>query len=319
MRNRLSPKLGLVKASLLAGAAAAAVVGPFSIGFTNAPLLEGSQTAAAPGKAKFEVAAIKLSAPPQMVGGSMMGGILARAPECGGGPGTRSPGRYSCSSATLGYMIRQAFGLKPYEIGPDVAASGPEYDVTAKIPPGATAEQVRIMMQNLLMERFKLTYHFEKKPMEVYELTAGEGGPKLKVSSPEMPPSENGRAPARHGLSTTKVPGVGASIRATDSTVEQLARFLSNQTGRPVLDATGLAGRFDFRLVFGADMPASDPPTHSYSSMSGSASVQAPMPRGNEPPLRRAIQQQLGLKLEQKKAYINYFVLDHVEKVPTEN
>ncbi|MGO9255964.1 MAG: TIGR03435 family protein [Bryobacteraceae bacterium] len=62
------------------------------------------------------------------------------------------------------------------------------FDITAKIPPGTTKEQFRLMQQNLLAERFKLTVHHEKKESQVYELTVGKNGPKLKESAgPETP------------------------------------------------------------------------------------------------------------------------------------
>jgi uncharacterized protein (TIGR03435 family) len=94
--------------------------------------------------------------------------------------------------------------------------------------------------------------------------------------------------------------------RAADETMEQLASNLGAQLGRPVTDATGLKGKYDFTLSWAVG------------SIGGAAPASSAEP-DNGPTLLQAIQSQLGLKLEQKKIPVDFLVVDHIEKVPTEN
>jgi len=258
----------------------------------------------------FEVASVKPSPPPQ---GSM------RTQGCFGGPGTRSPGQYVCTDATVAIMVRTAFGLKSYQLPGVSMTSGPSYDVRAPIPQGTTQAQLRIMLQNLLIERFKLAYHFEKREMPVYALVVGKNGPKLKISVPESPPPAGGdpaapvfppkRTMGPYGVSVPRLPrgatssGLTASgvksFSASAATMDTLVEYLSRELGSPVTDATGLTGEYDYTLVFlseAAQSVDSDAPT-----------------------LVTAIQEQLGLKLERDKGLVDVIFIDHVEKNPTAN
>ena len=106
-------------------------------------------------------------------------------------------------------------------------------------------------------------------------------------------------------------------MSASDSTVEQIVGILSNQLGRPVTDATGLKGKYDFTLTFTGDVPGGRGPSMSVSMDGGPAP--APPPESDAPTIFAAVQQQLGLKLEAKKGDVDIFVIEHVEKNPTEN
>ena len=273
----------------------------------------------------FEVASVKPSAPPEVIEAG--GRVMARRMGCSGGPGTSSPGQYTCANATIGIMVRQAFGLKPYQLPSVGMSDGPKYDVTAKIPAGATREQVLAMMQNLLIERFKLTYHYEKKEMQVYELVVGKGGPKLKESPPEPPPAADG-APAaappppssgrttmgpdgfpvlpsrRGGMSIVMMSNGGRRIAASDSTMEQIVGLLSNQLGLPVIDATGLTGKHDFTLTFTDTSSSPGGPSMSVSVDGGSAA--APPAESDAPTIFAAVQEQLGLRLAPKERRHRY-------------
>jgi uncharacterized protein (TIGR03435 family) len=88
--------------------------------------------------------------------------------------------------------------------------------------------------------------------------------------------------------------------------MEQIVSALSGQLGQPVTDATGLKGKYDFTLTFSLDTPAMPAP-------------QEGAPESDAPPIRTAVQEQLGLKLEAKKGAVDVFVIDHAEKTPTEN
>jgi uncharacterized protein (TIGR03435 family) len=202
-------------------------------------------------------------------------------------------------------LIASAYGLPMASysriIGaPDwVNSEAERYEVQAKIDstqfaamqkmtPKEQREQVSLMEQSLLAERFKLKVHFEMREIPVYALVVAKGGPKLT-------PAKDG------GVNKVAVVGHGGSeMTATAETMEQLARspFLVIG-GHAVVDQTGLKGAYDFRLSWGPDDP----------SAAG---------EGAQPPLLTAIQQQLGLKLVLTKAPAEVVVIDHIEK-PTGN
>ena len=307
----------------------------------------------------FEVASIKVSPPMDTTGGMR----VAFRVGCNGGPGTSSPGQYVCSNATLGNLINQAFNLKSYQFNQN-AAGDIRYDITAKIPAGSTKEQVRMMLQNLLAERFKLAYHYDKKDSQVFELGIARNGPKMKESPPPDPaPADGAQAaavpppppgpiklqpgpdgmpilPTRRGGTNMMMMNGRMRMQSNDMTMEALTNFISNQLGKPVTDVTGLQSKYDITLTFAPDnspgmtmgMPGGGgtqmmvmattaggppPPPPPPGAAAG------PIPPGGDtdpaPPLMMAVQQDLGLKLEQKKGTINLFVIDHVEKTPTEN
>jgi uncharacterized protein (TIGR03435 family) len=127
----------------------------------------------------FEVASVRPSAPVPPTGGVYFG-----PPR--GGPGTSDPGRVSWSYATLKGVVMLAYDVKNYQVnGPSWLASE-RYDFAVKIGEGATREQVRIMWQNLLADRFGVKLHHESKEFRVEELVIASGGHKL-TEVPEDP------------------------------------------------------------------------------------------------------------------------------------
>src|SRR5258706_15278617 len=122
----------------------------------------------------FEVASIKPAAPPEM--GMMRVGSR-------GGPGTGDPTRFTASNFSLSNLITTAYDLRPYQLTAPSWVNSERFDVVAKVPEGATKEQFRAMLQNLLVERFKLVIHRETKELPVFELVVGKGGPKFKESA----------------------------------------------------------------------------------------------------------------------------------------
>jgi len=302
----------------------------------------GAYGQAADAPVAFEVASIK-PAPP-------LGGGPVRI-GCSGGPGSTDPGLYTCFNADISQLVVQAYGLKRYQLpsfAPAVFVGGDtaRFNITAKVPPGATEEQLKGMLQNLLAERFKLRFHYEKKEMQVYDLVVAKGGLKMKESPPEPPPAppdgNTGKTapppapvnrmardadgfpilPARRGgTSMVAVPG-RIRMRSSAVTVEQLVGALTGQVGRPVTDATGLTGKYDFTLTWGPDGMGA------IGGRGASAAMPAPAEGGAvamapdsdpAPTIFAAIQEQLGLRLEQKKGTVDMFIIDHVEKTPTEN
>lgn len=280
---------------------------------------------------KFEVASVRPSTPP--VPEAISGGGRRYAASCQGGPGTRDPTRLSCPHINIARLIFQAFDLKPYQCKFPSWMSSAWFALTANIPVGATKEQLRLMEQDLLAERFKLSAHFEKKKMLVYELTIAKSGPKLKQTGkhhevPEdSPSSSNAAQPAKlerdadgfplpppwFGPMSATFKGGRMRIRAIDRTLPEFASFLSSRFAIPVQDATRLRGNYDIMLTCSAAFFGS------VATQVGESAMSAASTPGGIPTCPEALRQQLGLQLTREKGLVDFFVLDHIEKVPTEN
>jgi uncharacterized protein (TIGR03435 family) len=155
------------------------------------------------------------------------------------------------------------------------------------MPADTSSEDLFLMMQRLLAERFRLAFHREMRDMPVYELVQMKTPHKLK--GVELGKGSTSMGPGK--LTATAVP-IG-------NFVDTMSRYLN----RPVLDKTGLSGTFDFSLEWSPDSKTSD--------------AAGELPAG--PSLFTAIQEQMGLKLESRKAPIEILVVDRAEKVPTGN
>jgi uncharacterized protein (TIGR03435 family) len=134
----------------------------------------------------FEAASIKLSPPND--GHPIFSG-------CNGGPETSDPGTFACTNVSAAGLTTNYACKIPYY---DLSWKSPQpitLHLTAKIPPGATKEQFRTMLQNRLAERFHLQVHWEKQEAQVYDLTIAKNGPKMKKSANEPVPD----APRNHG------------------------------------------------------------------------------------------------------------------------
>jgi uncharacterized protein (TIGR03435 family) len=160
------------------------------------------------------------------------------------------------------------------------------------------------MLRALLEERFKLKTHWETKEGDVYNLIVAKGGPKLGAEG-SMPPSADelkifGDSPVP--ALQQKNDGQGYDFVAHGCSMDQWTGTLTSQFGRPVIDKTGLTGKYDFVLKYKGrwdrDRPADDlDPT---------------------PPMDRALQEELGLKVEAAKGPVKVLVIDHIDK-PSEN
>lgn len=258
-----------------------------------------------------------------------------------GGPGTNDPGQVNYPRTFLLSLIREAYGVRSDQIsGPDWLRSEP-YTIVAKIPPNTTKDQFNVMLQKLLAERFRLAFHHETKDFPVYVLTVAEGGPKLQPSPPEREaPAAPSMAAGQKGGENpfpTLPPGLtrassfrgGTAYFTFRETMPEFAEGLgalvnlSNgesvvRGGPPpprVVDETGLTGRFDFNLEFAGSITL---PQSMVQVEGGGEPAPASTPSGG-PSLFSALQKQLGLKLEGGKRAMDLLVIDHVDKVPTEN
>jgi uncharacterized protein (TIGR03435 family) len=230
----------------------------------------------------FEVAAIKPSQP-----GAPGFGIQVRGRQL------------STLNTTVSGIVTFAYGLHPKQIvgGPPWLEQD-KYDVLAE-PDGEgqpNDRQWRTMLQKLLADRFQLTFHRDKKELAAYVIVVERTGAKLAKSAGDP-----------NGL-----PGLGfralGNLTARNATMTDFAGLLQGFVlDRPVVDQTGLSGRFDFTLLWTPDQ----------SQFGGRAPAVAEDP--NAPPgLFTAIQEQLGLKLESTKAIVDVVVIDHLER-PTAN
>jgi uncharacterized protein (TIGR03435 family) len=206
-------------------------------------------------------------------------------------------GNLAMRNVGIGELIMWAFKTGPGQItNVEVArAVTDRFDVNAKAAGPAKTDELRIMLQNLLAERFKLATHRETKEVSAYVLVEAKGGHKLKVSE----------APDGRGVLPVQQQGKMA-LTGQSATLDQLTMFLSAPLRTPVIDQTGLKGRYDFEFDITSFM------------MQGQ-----PQP-GEAPPdpvsvLQAALPKQLGLRLEAKKLPVEMLVIDHIEKAPTEN
>ena len=171
--------------------------------------------------------------------------------ECQGGPGARFKDYFYCTDATAATMVMAAFGLQQYELSGAPQDSGPRYEVRAVIPKKATREQIRIMLQNLLKERFHFAYHFEKREMPVSKLVKIGNGTRLRpASTDELPPEESGGAatgkktsgppPLSRGNSSLGITVTGVlSLEGNGVPLSELIANLSHRLERKVTDETG--------------------------------------------------------------------------------
>jgi uncharacterized protein (TIGR03435 family) len=241
---------------------------------------------------QFEVASVKPSVPSEQ-GGCGGRGVLCRT----GGARTPDPSLFICDSCTLSDLVMSAYHIQSYQLSAPSWMESERFTVNARVPAGTTPEQLRFMQQSLLEKRFRLTYHHEEKEMPRCELVVAKGGPKLKASVGE-PTAADGREPG-----ADIAPDGRVSARYSDLSMAELAEILSKQVHVPVIDATGLEGKFDFALSWVMDRGA---PSGMPEADSG-------------PTIFSAVQAQLGLKLEQKKGPVDRLVIDHADKAPTGN
>lgn len=238
-----------------------------------------------------------------------------------GGPGSKDPGLFTCQNYSLSGLILMAYDLKRYQLAAPDWLSSAKFDITAKVPEGATRSAFRQMLQSLLAERFKLAAHTEVRDLPVYELVIAKNGPTFKesVEVPATPDTAETPASLPPAFANPKLgkdgypelppgkPGMmmfsgRARMYQPKSTIETLCTFLAAQLGRPVKDATGLKAKYDIGLYWSLERHTPNAPDTE-----------------TGPTLIQALREQLGLGLNASKSPFDVLVVDHVEKVPTQN
>jgi len=270
--------------------------------------------------------------------------------------------RVSISGMPIFALLPQVFRVKQYQIsGGGTAAdfiNTERWDIEAKLPDGATEDQVPDMLLNLLMDRFKLAYHRENRERSVYALIVGKTGSKLKEAAPEAdaPAADSskpdgaivmntgqgevriqqeggGRGMGRGGATVSSPQfgkmkiGMGDDgqmhLEAAKITMAGLAELLTSFVDRPVLDMTELKGGYQVTL----DLSMLDVMAAARAQLGGNfggpggPGANAVVPAASDPSggaIFSAVQK-LGLKLDARKASVETIVVDHLEKTPTEN
>jgi uncharacterized protein (TIGR03435 family) len=198
-------------------------------------------------------------------------------------------GRLSATGVTLETLIREIYQVQTDEIsGGPGWIRGDRFTITAKAEGEPSRERMMAMLLTLLEDRFKLNIRRVTKQGTVFVLTEAKGGRKLREPEHADAPSRiliYHTGPPEEMVDTTIFKGQNASIAL-------LAKNLKGELGRPVIDRTGFAGNFDFRIQFASDDAHLD----------------------DAPALVSAVEKQLGLKLESAKGPVETLIVDHAEK-----
>jgi uncharacterized protein (TIGR03435 family) len=201
--------------------------------------------------------------------------------------------RFTATNLPLGPLLLTAYDTTARQISVPASFPGDRYDIEATVEHAVSPDEMRRMLQELLIDRFKLHAHRETREVAVYALVIAKGRPKLHPSE-KRDSNASPRIPSRAGGTE---PQIGHLVFNNES-MSDFAWALSRTTGigdRIVVDQTGLTGNYDFELTFGRDNAAT-----------------------SEPSVFSALQEQLGLRLEPNKAAVEFLVIDHVEK-PSDN
>jgi uncharacterized protein (TIGR03435 family) len=240
-----------------------------------------------------------------------------------GGPGTSDPGMVIYTNQNLLSMVY--FAYNQYVDAATPAWIGTEhYNISAKIPPGTTLADFHLMLQNLLAERFHMVVHHETRDYDGYDLLVARGGPKMKKSSEEdsaaaeLPAAEQlASGPLlsagldakgypqllRAGIATAPIKNsIALHLMARAQTLSELIEVLQHFLGSPIVDKTGLSGRYDCTLDFLRLAP-----------MAGMEE-----PNDLIPYIPLAVEA-LGLKMVSVKVPVDTLVVDSSERIPTEN
>ena len=279
---------------LLAASAVAAVVAPIAIGLLNVPASPAQSTEARP---KFEVASVKPS------------NLADRRPLYQVGP----DGRLTVVNFTLKMLIQKAYGIKLLQISGGPRWIGSDlFDIEAKPEASAKRDQVNLMLQSLLAERFQLVTRRDTREMPVYALVAAKNGPKFKESNESDPSIIDFAArgitpPVRRPPVTVIRRGL---LHAQEATMTGFAFQLSEILGRMVVDKTGLTAKYDLKVEWQPD----ENQIANFNAMRVAEGYGAPAPDSLGPSLFNALQEQLGLKLESEKGPVEMLVVERIER-----
>jgi uncharacterized protein (TIGR03435 family) len=220
-------------------------------------------------------------------------------------------------------LIQSAYGVEVERVrGAQGWVTSDRFVIEAKLD-GAVADELsklspdeldtvrQRMLQALLAERFKLVTHSETKDLPVLELVVAKNGPRLHVATPGDTYPDGIKGANGKGIGGDLMVGFGTGlVRAQGVEMASFAHGLEWWLKRPVVDKTGLTGRYDFTIHYAREGMQAHP------NPGGTADEAAPVggQESGEPSLFTALQEQLGLKLQPKKDPLAVIVIDHIEK-----
>ncbi len=269
----------------------------------------------------FEVASVKLSEPitPELVNsGRLQMGV------------TIDSKYVRIRQLSLRELTALAYQLKAGELSAPEWMNTARYDIEAKLPEGASRGQVPAMVQTLLAQRFGMKTRRESREMRVYALVTGKNRPRLKAAAHDAPDVPSGQikggiavgaggsmASIGPGGDSKVTPGPNGNlhIETKAMTMARFASSLNRYCDLPVVDKTGLEGAYEFEFDVTGDEVRNAARAHGAAIRTPPADV-ASDPSG--PSLRDSLEK-LGLRLEARKLPVDVLVVDHSEKVPTEN
>lgn len=275
-----------------------------TFGFAGMLKARPRRQSASPAAPSFEVASIKPSRP----------GSLDHRDNF-------ARGRYIGINVTTKTLILRAFGISDYQLygAPDWANSD-GYDIEAKVEDSLASsmqkltasqrtDQIRLIFQAMLVDRFKLKVGHETRELPIFGLMVAKNGPKFMPTRLPVAGSVGAASTGQQGDRGTNVTSHGLDFTAvaTGVALTQLAAILAREPeigGRVVVDQTGLTGDYDFTLRWTREnLTGSGGPSSETSSMDSSG-----------PSIFAALQEQLGLRLESKKGPVDVIVIKHIEK-----
>jgi len=268
-------------------------------------------------------------------------------------PGTRggqsvTDTRVALVNVPLRSVLLTAFRAKPYQLSAPDWVNEVRLDIQATLPAGATRAQVPEMLQTLLRERFGLVTHAEPRPVKAYELAVGKDGMKMREVEPvdeltkvfasdpslKSAPPDNVSETVDGQVRTMMIPiGVRTvtarsmyeqvfsaqrttQINAVRMTMGEFANLLASNIDAPVIDRTGLAGVYQFKI----ELPPNASAVRGLISLGITTTVQGtPLTDPTAAVSAFKAVEALGLKLEERKAPIDVIVVDKIERTPTEN
>jgi len=208
---------------------------------------------------------------------------------------TSPGGRFRASATSLKFLLEWAYGIQPSQHSDGPSWIGTDrYDIVAKSEGNATDAQMKLMVQTLLAERFRLKLHHESKELSAYVISVGKTAPKL------FPPKDGETHSLR--FSTQMGPNqkpVSYRVIATRFTLTQLPDIFARQMVSIIVNQTGLDSEYDFTLELTPDAERPNP-------------LDATI-------LMTAMREQLGLALKSQKTPVDYLVIDSAEKVVAGN
>jgi uncharacterized protein (TIGR03435 family) len=216
------------------------------------------------------------------------------------GPAFAPGGAVNLRYLTMRQLITQAYIKEitrdEYLTGGPNWLDSDHFDLIAKAPPGTSMDTERLMIQAVLAERFHLVLHREQKSLPVYALVVGKNGPKLQPTASSDTPNCKGAA------------NVVCTNMSMTELANQLPRLALGVVDRPVVDRTDIKGAYDFRFSWTIPSPGPNSPRSTPDEeVEGRSAV------------FDALDQQLGLRVQEQRQPVPVIVLDHIDRVPSEN